>query len=109
MSAAQHTPGPWQWDNYCLRPARPDPDTSAVQTIIEADTIGWGYLLSDPLKTRAESDANLALIAAEAVLAKGKWLKGTTDPESVALYKLRDAIARAAAAIDTLADHAKGA
>jgi threonine aldolase len=80
--------------------------SSAVHTILEAEDIGRGFLCSDLEKTRAESDANQLLIqaspdlidaaiAAEAVLARGRWIKGSTDPESIALYKLRDAIARA--------------
>ncbi|MGQ0710889.1 MAG: hypothetical protein ACT4NV_14220 [Rhodoferax sp.] len=103
---AQHTPGPWVWDGYSLRPANPDSANYAVHTIIEAEHIGWGFAVADRAATRAESDANQALIAAapdlidatlaaEAVLAKGRWIKGSTDPESVALWKLRAAIAKA--------------
>lgn len=33
--------------------------------------------------------------AAEAVLARGRWIEGSTDPEAVALWKLRAAIAQA--------------
>lgn len=32
---------------------------------------------------------------AETVLARGKWLEGSADPEALALYALRAAIARA--------------
>lgn len=54
----------------------------------------------------AELDADHLLIAtapelleaaqaAEAVLGRQKWLVGSTDPEAVALFKLRAAIAKA--------------
>jgi len=102
----KHTPGPWRWDGYLLHPVDPDPNNYAVHTIVDAKYIGWGFLCSDPKQTEAESNANLQLIeaapdlvdaamAAEAVLAKDKWLKGSTDPEAVALFKLRAAIAKA--------------
>ena len=59
----------------------------------------------------AEAAANQSLLeaapalldaaeAAAAVLAKGKWAKGSTDPEAVALYKLIDAIALAKASLE---------
>ncbi|AMR77640.1 hypothetical protein [Cupriavidus nantongensis] len=103
---AKFTPGPWQWDGYKLRPTDPDPNNNAVHTIVDAEYIGWGFLCSDPKKTLAESNANLLLIqaapdlvdaatAAEAVLAKGGWLESSTDPEAIALFKLRAALAKA--------------
>lgn len=64
----------------------------------------WGMQHAEALmQADTEGAANQAptlLDAAEAaaaVLAKGKWLKGSTDPEAVALYKLLDAIALAKA------------
>lgn len=109
MEASKHTPGPWIWSDHSLQPAHPDPFNYAVHTILNAEHTGWGFLASDNAKTTAESTANLVLIvaapdlldaalAAEAVLAKQKWLENSTDPESVALCKLRAAIARAGAA-----------
>lgn len=107
MAEILHTPGPWTWDNYCLRPVVAEPDVSAVHTIIEAEWIGWGYLCSDQQQTSAESDANQTLIAAspdlldaavaaERVLARMGWREDNTfDPEAVALAKLRAAIAKA--------------
>lgn len=106
MSDTKHTPGPWIWDGYCLKPANLDPCNHSVHTIIEAEIIGWGFLCSDHATSRAESNANLALIAAapdlfdaakaaEAVLAKQKCFEASTDPEAVALFKLRAAIAKA--------------
>jgi len=105
----KHTPGPWHWDGYQLRPIDPDPGNYAVHTILAAEYIGWGFLCSDPKKTEAESNANLLAIAAvpdlvdaakaaESVLAKGHWLESSTDPEAVALFKLRSAIAKATGA-----------
>ncbi|MBX9612452.1 MAG: hypothetical protein K2X51_12595 [Burkholderiales bacterium] len=66
----------------------------------------YGYLGSIFRKTLAEDEANKRLIAAApelldaaqaaaAVLGRQKWLDGSTDPEAVALFKLRDAIAKA--------------
>lgn len=101
---ATHTPGPWKWDGYSLRPTNPDPEHSAVHTIIDAENTGLGFTGSDYKATIAESDANLALIAAApqlldaaraaaAVFSRQKWLKGSTDPEAVALATLVAAIA----------------
>lgn len=100
------TPGPWHWDGYQLRPVDPDPANYAVHTIVTAEYIGWGFVCSDSKKTATESNANLQVIAAtpdlvdaamaaEAVLANGKWLETSTDPEAVALFKLRAALAKA--------------
>lgn len=113
MVDLKHTPGPWKWEGNCLRPVEPnpayEPERYAVHTIIDAEHTGWGFLCSNHEQTCAESDANLLLIAAcpdlldaaiaaEATLAKGRWVKGSTDPEAVALYKLRDAITKATGA-----------
>lgn len=113
MSTIKHTPGPWEWDGHNLRPVEPnpayEPERYAVHTILAAEHIGWGFLCSNYEQTRTESDANQLLIAAcpdlldaaiaaEATLARGRWVKGSTDPEAVALYKLRDAIAKATGA-----------
>ena len=107
MADIRHTPGPWVWDGYSLRPVVAEPDLSAVHTILEAEWIGWGYLCSDQNHTSDESDANQTLIAAspdlldaavaaERVLARMGWLEDNSfDPEAVALAKLRAAIAKA--------------
>ncbi|RQZ14040.1 hypothetical protein DIE15_19185 [Burkholderia sp. Bp9031] len=107
MVELRHTPGPWVWDNYCLRPAVAEPDVSAVHTILEAEWLGWGYLGSDQNQTSAESAANQVLIAAspdlfdaavaaERVLARMGWRADNTfDPEAIALAKLRAAITKA--------------
>lgn len=62
-TTARHTPGPWIWDDNTLRPANPDPDTSSVHSILDADG-GYGFLLSDVRATCAELDADRTLIAA---------------------------------------------
>lgn len=105
--SARHTPGPWVWtDSHTLRPADPDPENCAVHTILNLETSGYGFLQSDHRATRAELDADHLLIAtvpelleaaqaAEAVLGRQKWLVGSTDPEAIALFKLRAAIAKA--------------
>lgn len=101
-----HTPGPWQWNDHCLQPVDPDPEQYAVHTILDVEYLGWGFASSDPDQTNAETHANLALIAAapqlldaaraaEAVLARQGWLASSTDPEAVAIGKLRAAIATA--------------
>lgn len=106
MVDLKHTPGPWKWDGHALRSVVTEPQVSAVHTILEAENIGWGYLCSNHKQTCAESDANQTLIAsspdlldaamaAEAVLAKGLWIEGSSDPESIALWKLRAAIEKA--------------
>lgn len=58
-----HTPGPWMWDDNTLRPANPNPDTSSVHSILDAEG-GYGFLGSDVQKTIAELDADRVLIAA---------------------------------------------
>ena len=58
-----HTPGPWMWDDNTLRPANPNPDTSSVHSILDAEG-GWGFMCSDVQKTIAELDADRVLIAA---------------------------------------------
>lgn len=62
-TTARHTPGPWIWDDNTLRPANPDPNTSNVSSILDAES-GYGFMGGDVLATCAELDANRALIAA---------------------------------------------
>jgi len=59
---ASHTPGPWFWDGNTLKPLNPDPERSAVYSILDADG-GFGFLGSDRRATLAELDADRALIA----------------------------------------------
>lgn len=62
-TTARHTPGPWIWDDNTLRPANPDPNTSNVSSILDAES-GYGFMGGDVLATCAELNADLALIAA---------------------------------------------
>lgn len=64
MDQAKHTPGPWKWDGYSLRPAELSPDAGAVHTILEVDTFAYGFVDSDLAATTAEDAANRALIEA---------------------------------------------
>lgn len=68
MESAMHTPGPWKWDGYSLRPASPDPDTHAVHTILEVDNFAYGFIASELSATIAEDNANRALIEAAPVM-----------------------------------------
>jgi len=63
-SIASHTPGPWKWDGYSLRPVELNPDAYAVHTILEVDTFAYGFVDSDLAATLAEDAANRALIEA---------------------------------------------
>lgn len=60
---ASYTPGPWIWDDNRLMPAQPDPDRSAVHSILDANG-GYGFIGSDWRDTCAELDADRSLIAA---------------------------------------------
>lgn len=62
-TTARHTPGPWIWDDNTLRPANPNPDTSSVRSILDAEG-GYGFMFSDVNQTWAELDADRVLIAA---------------------------------------------
>lgn len=64
QAIAKHTPGPWKWDGYSLRPENPNPDAHAVHTILEVDTFAYGFVDSDLAATTAECAANRALIEA---------------------------------------------
>lgn len=64
MESATHTPGPWKWDGYSLRPVNPDPDAHAVHTILEVDNFAYGFIASELSATIAEDNANRALIEA---------------------------------------------
>lgn len=108
-SQHQHTPGPWAWDGYSLRSKHPDPDTQAVHTIIDAEHIGWGFVGSDPAATRAESAANLALIAAAPDLLEALHLAlpFVEDHEGDQSYKT-GVVAKAVAKIKGAIAHATG-
>ena len=65
MSAAKHTPGPWQWphDSNELCPVNPDHRRSAVSQILYAEG-GYGFLGRSNSDTLAELEADRRLIAA---------------------------------------------
>ncbi len=60
---SKHTPGPWVWDGNTLKPAQPDPERSAVHSILDAEG-GYGFLGSKVSATMAELDADRQLISA---------------------------------------------
>lgn len=64
INSGNHTPGPWKWDGYSLRPVELNPDAHAVHTILEVDTFAYGFVDSDLAATLAEDAANRALIEA---------------------------------------------
>ena len=67
-AATTHTPGHWAWHGYSLRAVTPNPEGSAVHTILEMECSGSGYLASDLAATTAELDADHRLIVAAPVL-----------------------------------------
>lgn len=104
---APHTPGPWQWDGITLRPVTPDPDNSAVHSILDRDG-GYGYMQSDHKATCAELEADYTLIAAspdlldaaakaERLLGRQGWITDGSSlaPEAIVLAALRATIAKA--------------
>ena len=82
-----YTPGPWAWHGYALRAVTPDPEGSAVHTILEMECSGSGYLASDLAATTAELDADHRLIVAAPVL-------------HAALVQARTALAQALGTVD---------
>ena len=91
-----HTPGPWEWDGNRLRPSNPDPNTSSVHSILDADG-GFGFLGSDWRKTILELDACRAVIAAAPDLLEALQLIVQWDGAGLALTG--ELIAKANAAI----------
>jgi len=65
VSATKHTPGPWEWvrGSNELRPVNPDPNHSAVASILYAEG-GFGFIGSSNAASLAELDADRVLIAA---------------------------------------------
>lgn len=60
-------PSPWCWQGASLRPTNPDPERSAVHTVLEREG-GTGFLGSDVHATCAELDACYELIRLAPVL-----------------------------------------
>jgi hypothetical protein len=59
----KHTPGPWIWVDNTLRAETPDPETSAVHSILDRDG-GYGFLGRSQKDTLRELDADYPLIQA---------------------------------------------
>ncbi|MEX3961651.1 hypothetical protein AB4Y42_05445 [Paraburkholderia sp. EG286B] len=94
MVELKHTPGPWRAAEWSCH--------AATTVLVDDPSIVTGKRVI--AECDAEDDAQViaalpelvdAALAAEAVLARGRWLEGSPDPEAVALYKLRAAIAKA--------------
>ncbi|MFA7278612.1 MAG: hypothetical protein WC100_00790 [Sterolibacterium sp.] len=100
---AAHTPGPWMWEGYTLKPEIPNPDGSAVHTILQAETMAWGYVMSNLDATCVESDANQRLIAAapellDALRIAEQFMAGFEDDDAQIGMGIQLAIIRAAIA-----------
>jgi hypothetical protein len=94
MSEIRHTPGPWRAEKWlCHLATSVTVDDASIVTgkrlIVECETEEDARLIA------ASPDLLDAAQAAEAVLARGRWIEGSTDPEAIALAKLRAAIAKA--------------
>lgn len=104
--SGRHTPGPWAWDgDYTLRPVDPDPDRSAVHTILSPDG-PYGFVQSVGADVDAEFQADQRLIAAapelldiavriDALLTRQHWISDSDASESALLRDARAAIAKA--------------
>jgi hypothetical protein len=92
------TMGPWL--QHPLYPRCLASEADQTMSLLTVDEDGYGAFLSsvDCRKAAAAPELLDAAIAAEAVLARGKWVDGSTDPEAVALRGLRAAIAKATGA-----------
>lgn len=94
MAEIRHTPGFWRAGKWTCH--------AATTVLVNDPSVLTGYRVIAEFET--EEDARLgaavpelieAAILAEAVLARGRWIEGSTDPEAVALWKLRAALAKA--------------
>jgi hypothetical protein len=94
MAEIRHTPGPWcaeKWRRHAATTVLVD-DPSVVtgkRVIAEFEST------DDARVGAAAPELFDAAAAAEAVLSRGRWIEGSTDPEAVALWKLRAALAKA--------------
>lgn len=94
MAEPKHTPGPWRAEKWNCH--------AATTVLVNDPSIVTGKRVIAECVAEDDAQAIAALpelvdaaLAAEAVLARGHWLEGSPDPEAVALYKLRAAIAKA--------------
>jgi len=89
---SKHTPGPWHVGGAHGR------IVYAANRYAVANAATYHGRHDDEANARviaAAPDLLAAAIQAEAVLARGKWLESSTDPEAVALRALRAAIEKA--------------
>lgn len=95
-----HTPGPWWFNGTHIRKTF-DVRTAEGQSSYRLASVECDFVTYVP-----ESMANGRLMAAApdlldaaraaaAILGRQKWIAGSTDPEAIALFKLRAAIAKA--------------
>jgi hypothetical protein len=107
-TSRDHTPGPWKWDGYSLRPENPNPDAHAVHTILEVDTFAYGFVDSDLAATTAECAANRALIEAapdllaslrEALKIVDAYRRASGGDGDITAMNARAAIAKATAKV----------
>lgn len=97
MTEIKHTPGPWRAEEWSCH--------AATTVLVDDPSVCTGKRAIAECESEDDARAVAALpefvdaaIAAEAVLARGRWIEGSTDPEAVALHKLRAALAKATGA-----------
>lgn len=94
MAELMHTRGPWRAVAYSCH--------AATTILVDDPTTFTGKRTVAEFETEADARIGAALPelldaaqAAEAILARGRWVEGSTDPEAVALWKLRAALNKA--------------
>ena len=94
MAEIKHTPGPWARAGH--RQIAQVSGTDLPMTICEVWSGGVGIEQADANERLIAASPDLfeAARAAEAILSRGRWIMGSTDPEAVALWKLRAALAK---------------
>lgn len=94
MADIKHTLGFWRAEEHLCSVATTiltdDPSATSGKRII-----AQFVLIDDARLGAAAPDLLAAATAAEAVLSRGRWVEGSTDPEAVALCKLRAALSKA--------------
>lgn len=96
---SKHTPGPWHVGAqndllYITAGEKPALDNDYPRHDANRTVVAKVYSERDAQLLAAAPDLYEAAQLAEAVLARGKWLESSNDPEAVALRALRAAIAR---------------
>lgn len=95
MAEIMHTPGPWRAAPYSCH--------AATTILVDDPTSLTGKRVVAEFETEADARVGAALpelldaaLAAEAILARSRWVEGSTDPEAIALWMLRAALNKAA-------------